>query len=216
MLTTLGRGAVSGSGGCLPRLSSKRCLSNYHPKGVGHFEKGVPGGWGFNLKKDQLYGSLPLNSGTAEWRKRSLPLSMSSLAIHWPKAPNFWCTKMAVAQKIPEFQHGLRQVETWTTTCGLPLLLNFEPHPNGSDRACFPSDPVSGIQRHSGPGQVGIQGSPQAFQPEPSGSARISSSPSRGCLEFPRTLQRKLVGWKPLAISGASIPSLRRIPCFGL
>ena len=33
--------------------------------------------------------------------------------------------------KKPEFQNGLpdRQVDTWTKTCGLPLLSNFEPHP---------------------------------------------------------------------------------------
>ena len=24
-------------------------------------------------------------------------------------------------------------METWTETCGLPLLFNFEPHPNGSN-----------------------------------------------------------------------------------
>ena len=55
------------------------------------------------------------------------PLELTPLVTFWP-----WLNK-------PKFQNGLPwEVDTWTKTCGLPLLVNFEPHPFHRDARCLP------------------------------------------------------------------------------
>ena len=46
-------------------------------------------------------------------------------------------------------------METWTKTCGLPLLFNFEPHPNGTDNVIAIRTARSPKSEISTPGQVG-------------------------------------------------------------
>ena len=47
--------------------------------------------------------------------------------------------QVAVAQKTSTKMEPW-QVETWTNTCGLPLLVNFEPHPSGFRPQCEPKE----------------------------------------------------------------------------
>ena len=81
---------------------------------------------------------------TASWRARTAASRIRSSrrcgrSLRWPhNVPNLVLLEQppmffleSCGSKSPEFQNGLPwQVETWTKTCGLPLLFHFEPHPN--------------------------------------------------------------------------------------